>query len=68
MISEIEKLGSDITITPKKSTVNIIRDRQFALIKPATKTRIDLGLKIDALPFKGRIPVYLAPYAFIGYK
>ena len=26
--------------------MSIIRKRQFALIKPATKTRIDLGLKL----------------------
>jgi predicted transport protein len=55
LISEIKKLGNDIAITPKKSSVSIIRNRQFALIKPATKTRIDLGLKIDDMPFKGRL-------------
>ena len=44
---EIAKsFGEDVTITPKKATVSVIRKRQFALIKPATKTRIDLGLKI----------------------
>jgi predicted transport protein len=55
LTSEIKKFGNDITITPKKSAVSIIRNRQFALIKPATKTRIDLGLKIDDMPFKGRL-------------
>jgi hypothetical protein len=33
-------------VTPKKGSVSIIRKKQFALIKPATKTRIDLGLKL----------------------
>lgn len=46
LMDEIQKIGDDITITPKKGSVSIIRKRQFALIKPATKTRIDLGLKI----------------------
>ncbi len=46
LIAEILKFGNDITITPKKASVSLIRKRQFALIKPATKTRIDLGLKI----------------------
>ena len=45
LIQEILKFGSDITKTPKKDSVSMIRKRQFALIKPATKTRIDLGLK-----------------------
>ena len=46
LISYVETLGDDITITPKKTSVSIIRKRQFILIKPATKTRIDLGFKL----------------------
>ena len=46
LIEVIDTLGDDITKTPKKTSVSIIRKKQFALIKPATKTRIDLGLKI----------------------
>lgn len=43
---QISKFGQDITVTPKKTAVSFIRKYQFALIKPATKTRIDLGLKL----------------------
>lgn len=45
LVAEIKKFGNDIIVTPKKDSVSIIRKKQFALIKPATKTRIDLGLK-----------------------
>ena len=55
LISFIEKLGSDITITPKKGSVSIIRKRQFVLIKPATKTRIDLGFKLKDKPTTERL-------------
>ncbi len=55
LLAEIQKFGSDITITPKKDSVSLIRKRQFALIKPATKTRIDLGLKIKDKPNEGRL-------------
>lgn len=51
----IKPFGDDITITPKKTTVSIIRKKQFALIKPATKTRIDLGLKIKDKPTTERL-------------
>lgn len=44
--SKIIKFGNDITITPKKDCVSFIRKKQFVLIKPATKNRIDLGLKL----------------------
>ena len=46
LITFVKTLGEDVTITPKKGSVSIIRKRQFTLIKPATKTRIDLGLKL----------------------
>ena len=46
ILALVSSFGDDVEITPKKSSVSIIRKKQFALIKPATKTRIDLGLKI----------------------
>ena len=46
LITYVNSLGNDVTITPKKGSVSIIRKRQFILIKPATKTRIDLGFKL----------------------
>ncbi|MDH3649584.1 MAG: DUF4287 domain-containing protein [Saprospiraceae bacterium] len=46
LISFVKTLGEDVTITPKKGAVSIIRKKQFTLIKPATKSRIDLGLKL----------------------
>ncbi|WP_411896110.1 DUF4287 domain-containing protein [Winogradskyella sp. A2] len=55
LIEYINSLGSDVTITPKKSSVSIIRKRQFVLIKPATKTRIDLGFKLKDKPVTERL-------------
>lgn len=55
LIKKISKFGNDITITPKKDSVSIIRKKQFALIKPATKTRIDLGLKLKGKPTTDRL-------------
>ncbi|WP_179018468.1 DUF4287 domain-containing protein [Winogradskyella forsetii] len=55
LISVVENFGDDVTITPKKTSVSIIRNRQFVLIKPATKTRIDLGLKLPNKPTTDRL-------------
>ncbi len=55
LVVEISKFGNDITNTPKKTSVSMIRKRQFALIKPATKTRIDLGLKLKDKPMTARL-------------
>ena len=51
----VEAFGNDVTITPKKTSVSFIRKRQFVLIKPATKTRIDLGLKLPEKPTTDRL-------------
>lgn len=55
LITYLKSLGSDVTITPKKGSVSIIRKRQFVLIKPATKTRIDLGFKLKDKPITTRL-------------
>tara|TARA_R110002167_G_scaffold27871_8_gene94572 strand:- start:187 stop:729 length:543 start_codon:yes stop_codon:yes gene_type:complete len=55
LLKLMQGFGADVTISPKKSTVSIIRKKQFALIKPATKTRIDLGLKLTGKATKGRL-------------
>jgi len=55
LITFIKSLGVDITMTPKKGSVSIIRKRQFVLIKPATKTRIDLGFKLKDKPISARL-------------
>ena len=55
LLSSIKNFGEDIVITPKKGSVSLIRKKQFALIKPATKTRIDLGLKLKGVEVQGRL-------------
>jgi hypothetical protein len=55
IITVIKTFGAEVTITPKKGSVSIIRKKQFALIKPATKTRIDLGFKLKDKPTTKRL-------------
>jgi len=55
LLSVVKDLGADIIITPKKGSVSIIRKKQFTLIKPATKTRIDLGFKLKDKPITNRL-------------
>lgn len=55
LIAYVKTLGKDVTISPKKESVSIIRKKQFILIKPATKTRIDLGFKLKNKPTTSRL-------------
>lgn len=51
----MKSFGSDVIVTPKKGSVSFIRKKQFALVKPATKTRIDLGLKLKSKEMTDRL-------------
>jgi len=55
LLTEINKFGGDIEIAPKKASVSLRTQKQFVLIQPSTKTRIDLGLKIKDKEPKGRL-------------
>jgi predicted transport protein len=55
IIKEISTFGNDIEIAPKKAAVSLRRKRQFALIQPSTKTRVDLGLKLKDKEISGRL-------------
>jgi len=52
---KIKSFGGDVNVIPKKATVSYKVKRQFALIQPSTKTRIDLGLKFTNRPIGGRL-------------
>jgi len=41
-----KSLGKDVDISPKKTSVAFRRSKTFAVVTPATKTRIDLGLNL----------------------
>lgn len=55
-----QSLGDGVEIAPKKASVSLRRKKQFALITPATKTRIDLGLALKGDDPAGRLEAYNA--------
>ncbi len=44
LVAVVTGFGADVEIAPKKANVSLRRRKQFALIQPSTKTRVDLGL------------------------
>ncbi len=55
LVEAVAKFGADVRITPKKTEVSLDRKKKFAVIKPSTKTRIDLGLKLKGKPTTDRL-------------
>ena len=55
VIDYVSTYGSELEIAPKKTSVSLRRKKQFALIQPSTKTRIDLGINLKGVPPEGRL-------------
>ena len=58
LVAAAKKLGKDVEIAPKKTSVSLRRAKQFALIEPASATRVNLGLQLKGVPIAGRLEKY----------
>ena len=50
VIKVAQSLGKDVEISPKKTYVSLRRNKQFALVQPSTRTRVDLGINLKNEP------------------
>ncbi len=51
----VGSLGSDAELAPKKSYVSLRRSKQFGLVQPSTRTRVDLGINLKDVAPIGRL-------------
>ena len=55
VIKAARSLGKDVEIAPKKTYVSLRRNKQFAIVQPSTRTRVDLGLNLKDEKAAGRL-------------
>jgi hypothetical protein len=56
LLAELVKMGA-FEAAPKKTYVSYRRNKQFAMIGPATNTQLEVGLNIKELPINDRLKV-----------
>lgn len=55
IVAFAQSLGKDVEVAPKKVNVSLRRRKQFALVQPSTKTRLDVGLILKGVDAAGRL-------------
>lgn len=68
LMKAIEKFGSDVEVAPKKAYVSLRRKKQFALIQPSTKTRMDVGINLKGKPPAGRLEASGSFNAMVSHR
>ena len=55
MIEAYVKSLGEVEVAPKKANVSLRRSKQFALVQPSTKTRMDLGIQLKGAAPSGKL-------------
>ncbi len=55
LIKLVESIGKDVDVSPRKTYVTIRRNKQFAIFKPSTKDRLDVGLILKGFDDTNRL-------------
>jgi hypothetical protein len=68
VIKAVQGFGKDVELAPKKAYVSLRRKKQFALVQPSTKTRLDIGINIKGKAPKGRLEASGSFNAMVSHR
>lgn len=68
ILAVISKLGKDVEVSPKKTYVSMRRNKQFALVQPTTKDRIDVGINLKGTPPTARLEASGSFNAMVSHR
>jgi hypothetical protein len=68
LVDAVQGFGSDVELAPKKAYVSLRRAKQFGLIQPSTKTRVDVGINLKGHEPQGRLEASGSFNAMVSHR
>lgn len=68
IVRAVAELGSDVEIAPKKAYVSLRRNKQFGLIQPSTRTRVDVGINLEGVAPTDRLEASGSFNAMVSHR
>ncbi len=68
LMSVVRDFGADVEISPKKTYVSLRRSKQFAIVQPSTRTRVDLGLNLKGVTPSDRLETSGSFNAMVSHR
>ena len=64
----VGKFGDDVELAPKKAYVSMRRRKQFGLVQPSTRTRVDVGINLPGGSASGRLEASGSFNAMVSHR
>jgi hypothetical protein len=68
VVAAVRRFGDDVEIAPKKTSVSLRRSKQFALVQPSTRTRVDLGIQLKGVEPQGKLETSGSFSAMVSHR
>ena len=64
----VESFGDDVELAAKKAYVSLRRGKQFGLVQPSTKSRVDVGIQLKGVEPTGRLEASGSFNAMVSHR
>lgn len=68
LVSAVQRFGKDVELAPKKAYVSLRRSKQFGIIQPSTRTRVDVGLNLKGVEPTARLEASGSFNAMVSHR